>query len=211
MVLVLSGSAPDALLVAFWAQTAPRTRAHAISFLGRELALPPDKLPAEARARGLAYWDKRLAAGLASEAQDAFQEELSSIGQWCGQENIDAAWLLDQLMQMLSGGFSPKTGYQVTDWLGKIAEAHPDKSVDVLHALLSSPRLDRWTYINSSGIYRTGASRWPCQHHSFDCATGEGSHQLTVGSWRVQLSASDTQFQVTPKAPTGGKLARKYA
>jgi hypothetical protein len=104
-------------------------------------------LTIEIRQRGVAYWESRLAAALAAYDPEAFQEELGGIGQWCGKENIDPAWLLDQLLLMIHGGLVPKTGYMVTEWLGKIAETHPEKSVAVLHALLNTPKLDRWTYM----------------------------------------------------------------
>jgi hypothetical protein len=104
-------------------------------------------LPIEIRQRGTSYWESRLSAALAADDREAFQEELGGIGQWCGKENIDPAWLLDQLLLMLHGGLVPKTGYMVTEWLGKAAETLPEKSVAVLHALLNSPKLDRWTYM----------------------------------------------------------------
>lgn len=62
MILVLWGAAPDALMRAFWEKGPRRARAHAIAFLGRELALPHDDLPIEMRQRGIAYWESRLTA-----------------------------------------------------------------------------------------------------------------------------------------------------
>lgn len=147
MILVLWGAAPDVLMTAFWEKAPPRARAHAIAFLGRELALPAADLPIDIRQRGIAYWEGRLTAALAAEDKEAFQEELGGIGQWCGKNNIDTAWLLDQLLRMLRGGLVPKVGYMVTEWLGTAAETYPDRSVAVLHALLNSPKLDRWTYM----------------------------------------------------------------
>ena len=64
-----------------------------------------------------------------------------------GKGNIDPTWLSDQLLRMVNGGFAPKSGYTITGWLGKIATAHPDRCVEVLNALLTSPKLDRWTYV----------------------------------------------------------------
>jgi hypothetical protein len=160
MILVLWGAAPDALTKAFWEKGPQRARGHAVAFLGRELALPQDDLPLEIRQRGIAYWESRLAAALAANDPETFQEELGGIGQWCGKENIDPAWLMDQLLLMLHGGLVPKTGYMVTEWLGKAAETHPEKAVAVLHALLNSPKLDRWTYMTRKDaieqILRTG-------------------------------------------------------
>lgn len=162
MILVLSGVAPKPLMDAFFEKAPSQARAHAISFLGRELALPPDKLPAEVRARGIAYWEERLAAALKSGQSADFQQELGVISQWCAKDHIEPEWLMDQLLRMMSGGVSPKAAFTVIDWLGKNTAAHPDKCVDVLHALLNSPKLDRWTYLTHSDsikvVLQTGLS-----------------------------------------------------
>jgi hypothetical protein len=162
MILVLSGVAPKPLMDAFFGKASPQVRAHSLSFLGREFALPPEKLPADVRARGVAYWEERLAAALQSGQSAAFQQELGVISQWCAKENIEPGWLLDQLLRMMDGGFSPKAGFTVIDWLGKNAAAHPDKCVAVLLALLNSPKLDRWTYMAHSEaiklVLQTGLS-----------------------------------------------------
>lgn len=147
MILVLWGAAPDALMLAFLEQAPPRARAHAIAFLGRELARPAADSPVDMRQRGIAYWEGRLTEALAADDKAAYQEELGGIGQWCGRNNIDTAWLLDQLLRMLNGGLVPKPGYMMTEWLGTAAEKHLDQSVAVLLALLNSPKLDRWTYM----------------------------------------------------------------
>jgi hypothetical protein len=146
LILFLVDAAPDELMRVFWEEAPPKARAHAMSFLGRELALPPDHLAGDIRKRGLGYWEARLAAALSAGDRDAFRSELGVIGQWCGKDNIDPTWLLDQLLRLLDAGLVPNSGYAVVDWLGKIAVGHPDKSVEVLNALLKNPRTDHWTY-----------------------------------------------------------------
>jgi hypothetical protein len=155
IILFLVDKASDELMQAFWQRAPERARLHAMSFLGRELSLPPDKLEARFRARGLHYWESRLAAAAVAGNPDWYRAELGAISQWCGRDNIDVAWLLEQLLQMLGSGFAPGSGYTVVEWLGKLAPSYPDKTVAVLSALLSSPRIDHWTYTTRRDSIRT--------------------------------------------------------
>jgi hypothetical protein len=146
LILYLSGSAPDSLMRAFWERAPSRAREHAMAFLGRELSLPPDRISDDVRARGFDYWATRVAAALSTSDRNSYQAELGVMGKWCGNGNIDPAWLQDQLLLLLTAGLAPSSGYAVVDWLGKITAGYPDKSVEVLGALLTSPRVDHWTY-----------------------------------------------------------------
>ena len=84
-----------------------------------------------------------------------FRAELGVISQWCGKENIDPAWLLDQLLQMLNADYAPRGGYTIPEWLAKLAPAYPDKTVAVLSALLTSPHIEHWTYTMHRDSIRT--------------------------------------------------------
>jgi hypothetical protein len=139
-------AAPTLMMEAFWRKAPPATRQHVMGTLGRELQLPPEKMPDERRARGVAYWEARLAAAIAAPDPDSYRVELGAIGQWCIHPGIDPSWLLDQLARLVDAGFEPNMGYSVVDWLGKIAPSLPDKAVHVLSGLLNSPRANRWTY-----------------------------------------------------------------
>jgi hypothetical protein len=48
---------------------------------------------------------------------------------------------------MLAAGFVPTDAYSVVEWLEKIAPRHIDRAVEVMQALLRSPRIDRWAYM----------------------------------------------------------------
>ncbi len=146
IILHLAGAAPDELMRAFFQKASAKARAHAMSFLGRELALPPEKIEEKFRTRGMKYWEDRLASAIEANNRDAYETELGVIGQWCGKDHINTPWLLDQLSRMLSAGFTLRTGYTVVDWLGNIAPDHPDKAVEVLNALVTNPKVNQWTY-----------------------------------------------------------------
>lgn len=146
MILYIVGGASKEIMTAFWDKAPVRTRQHAMWYLGTQLRLPADKLSDEYRANGTTYWNSRLAAGVASANKDWFRKELGAIGQWCGLDGIDRNWLMEQLLILLNAGFSPNSGYSVVDWLAKTVAVQPDKSVEILLALLKSPQLEHSTY-----------------------------------------------------------------
>lgn len=146
IILYLMNAAPDELMRAFFQKAPAKVRAHAISFLGRELALPPEKIDEKLRLRGIKYWEDRLATAIASNDHDDFRTELGVVSQWCGKDHISTTWLLDQVLRVLSAGILLREDYAVVDWLGKIAPEHPDKAVEVLSALVTNPSINQRSY-----------------------------------------------------------------
>lgn len=156
LITYLFGDAPlDTLMKPFWNKAPSAVRKHAIWFLGTQLQFPPDRLPEKVRLRGLAYWDARLAAGIAANDKEPFREELGGIASWCRHPNIDAKWLLDQMKRMLSAGFAPSAGYTVVEWLAKLVFEDVEGPLEVLQALLKNPHLDHWTYATHKDSIRT--------------------------------------------------------
>lgn len=127
------------LLDLFIRKASPRLRQHVMWWLGMQLKFPPDQFPDAMRAKALAYWNNRLAAGEESQDRDGFKGELGSIGQWCDDHHFEAPWLFDQMLRLLRLGFEPSLAYSVVEWLAKISAAHPDRAVEVLEALVTKP------------------------------------------------------------------------
>lgn len=146
LIAYLGGDAPDELMQAFWRSAPERARQHVMWFLGTHLQLPPDKLPDDIRARGYAYWNARLSAGVAATDKEPFRKELGAIASWCRHDSIPADWLLEQMLKMLAAGFAPSSGYTVVEWLAKVAVDDPDRSIDALELLLRNPHTEHWTY-----------------------------------------------------------------
>ena len=96
------------------------------------------------RARALAYWSNRLAAGEEAPDRSGFKGELGSIGQWCDHHHLEPEWLFDQMLRLLRLGFEPSLAYSVVEWLAKIGAAHPDRAVEVLEGRVTNPNADRY-------------------------------------------------------------------
>ena len=148
MVLNLWGGLPDDLLEQFWRDAPEGVRQHAMWFVGIQVSKPSSEVPDEIKARGRAYWERRLAAAVQSNEPDKYRQELGVIGQWCfNGQSVDEAWLGEQLLGMLRNGFAPTDAFSVVDWLGKISPRHVDRAVEVIAVLLRHPRVDQWAYM----------------------------------------------------------------
>jgi hypothetical protein len=112
-------------------------------------------MPDVMRARGFAYWERRLDAARRSDNPDAFRAELGAIGQWTLRDPIDDQWLADQLFNMLLADFVPTDAFSTVDWLVKVAPRNVDLAVEVLSALLRNPRVDQWAYMTQRDAIRT--------------------------------------------------------
>jgi hypothetical protein len=135
---------PGGLLDRFLLKASPRLRQHVMWSVGVQLQHPLDRFPETLRARALAYWDSRLAAGEAARDRAGFQGELGSIGQWCEHHQLDPDWLFDQMLRLLRSGIAPSNAYNVVEWLAKISAAHADRAVEVLEALVTNPATDHY-------------------------------------------------------------------
>lgn len=153
IVLYLWGGLPDDLLESFWEHASSGVRQHCMWYLGTQLDAP--SMPDAMRARGFAYWERRLDAARRSDNPDPFRAELGAIGQWTLRDRIDDHWLADQLFEMLHAGFVPTDAFSVVDWLAKIVPRDVDRAVEILSALLRNPRIDQWAYMTQQVPIRT--------------------------------------------------------
>ena len=148
MVLNLWGGLPDDLLEQFWRDAPEGVRQHAMWFVGIQVSKPSSEVPDEIKARGRAYFERRLAAAVASTEPDKYRKELGVIGQWCFHDLlVDEAWLGAQLLTMLRNGFAPTDAFSVVEWLRKLSPSQVDRAVEVMEALLRHPRVDQWAYM----------------------------------------------------------------
>lgn len=155
--LHLGGFLSADILDTFWKIAPERLLQHCMWALGRYLKEPPDQMP-DVRERGRAYWSSRLSAAKAMPDPNKFRSEVGAFGQWC-QGTFDAAWLVEQLCEMLAAGFAPNHSFGVVEWLAEISPNFPDKSVEALLALLSIPHTDQWSYLMHEGPIRAILTR----------------------------------------------------
>jgi hypothetical protein len=187
LVLHLWGGLPEDLLEQFWRDAPAGVRQHAMWFVGQQVSRPSSDVPDDVKARGLAYWESRLAEAQHSAEQDLYRAELGAIGQWCFHGQVDEVWLCDQVLRMLKAGFVPTDAFSVVKWLQKIASRHVDRAVEVLAALLRHPRVDQWAYMTqrepiravlNEGLAKGTAKTVACVHEavSFLASIGETSY-----------------------------------
>lgn len=126
----------DVLLQRFLKGASDELRRHLMWAVDQHLRLDTDRFPAPARERAYGYWENRLAIASHSELRDDFESELGVIGLWTGNPSLDAAWLLDQISQMLDAGFGPSMAFNVVNWLAKNCKQDIEKSARILEQLI---------------------------------------------------------------------------
>jgi hypothetical protein len=147
ILLHLWDALPDDLLNDFCRAAPDAVRRHAMWFVGDLVSGPATEDRAKMTARGLKYWECRLAAAIQSDRPDDYRGEIGSISHWCFHGTVDEVWLGEQLVKMLTAGFVPNDAYDVIEWLQTIAPSHIDRAVKVMQLLLRNPRIDRWAYM----------------------------------------------------------------
>ena len=175
MVLVIRGIIPESLLAQFERQAPASIRHRAMWFLGNQVSLPLSEVPEDARARGLAYWERRLTAAKAASQPNEYREELRAISYWCFLGVVDEWWLSDQLLALFKMGLAPHDGHGIVEWLEKLAVHYTDRAVESLLGLLRCPGVERWTYMT--------------QHKSIRSVLSEG---LARGTPKTHAHVRDT-------------------
>ena len=154
MGLMLRGIVPEPLLQQFESHASADLRRHAMWFVGNEVSRPPSDIPEAARARGLAYWERRLAAATLSTQRSDYREELGMISHWCFHGVVDELWLSDQLLAMFQIGLAPRNGHSTVEWLRNLAMRHVDRAVEVLWGLIRCSSVEPWAYISNEAPIR---------------------------------------------------------
>ena len=154
MVLVLHGAIPEPLLEQFELHASASLRRHAMWFLGNEVSKPPTMMPDDVRARGLAYWERRMTAAKAATNRSDYVEELGTISHWCFHDAVDELWLSDQLLAMLEIRLLPGYVYGTVEWLEKLATRQVDRAVEVLWSLIRCEDVEHWNYMTDQAHIR---------------------------------------------------------
>jgi hypothetical protein len=95
--------------------------------------------------RAKTYWDRRLELAKTARNKEPFKKELGVIGVWF-LWNVDADWLLAQLMLMLNAGFAPNDGIGVVDKLAESVPSKTDEVVEIVRALVRHPEVQPWIF-----------------------------------------------------------------
>jgi hypothetical protein len=154
MVLVLHGVIPASLLEQFELHASGSLRRHAMWYLGNEVSKPPNVMPDDVRARGIAYWERRMAAAKAATNRSDYSEELGTISHWCFHDAVDELWLSDQLLDLLEIGLLPGYVYGTIEWLEKLAKRRVDRAVEVLWRLIRCEEVEHWNYMTDQAHIR---------------------------------------------------------
>ncbi|MGH7605488.1 MAG: hypothetical protein ACRENK_16025 [Gemmatimonadaceae bacterium] len=124
----------DALLENFFANAAPKLKAHAIDFIGRSLKNSED-VPKEPIVRLVQLFEWRLSEAERSEVRE--REELVPFGWWVAAGTLDPKWSLDRLLDVLRISGYCEPDHLVVEQLINWVEAFPGETAQALLLMVS--------------------------------------------------------------------------
>jgi hypothetical protein len=118
------------LVVAFFTAAAPELRGHALEWTGRILSNLEEPLSSEIKERLTALWEWRR-----NQAPRA-TAELREFGWWFASGQMDQAWSLRMLAELLAASVLPEPDHMVVERLAAIAAIHPVEAVQGLDRMI---------------------------------------------------------------------------
>jgi len=119
-------------------------RAHALSFVGRELLNEKGQIPITTVQRLRLLWESRNHAVQSSPSSNV--AELSAFGWWFASAKFEDAWALAQLSTILSIAKSIEAEHQVLKRLSILASEFPEQAIDCLSLMATYERAP-WTFV----------------------------------------------------------------
>jgi hypothetical protein len=135
---VLNLSDPGGLLQRFYNCASDTLRAHALSFLGRNLHQISGDIPPENLERLQLLWDSRLRA--AQELPSSHMEEVAEFGWWFASAKFDAFWAVAQLKEVLKLTAEVEPYDSVVDHLAALTPTMPLDAIECLKLILEGDK-----------------------------------------------------------------------
>ncbi|MEX0991887.1 MAG: hypothetical protein WD004_06410 [Actinomycetota bacterium] len=126
----------------YFERAAGGDRANALTFIGRNLKLAEP----EVVQRVIELWEwRRSAIAFDTAAPDGYRQELAAFGWWAKAPNLDAGWVVDQLLFVTSLGVSPDLEHLVTQRLVEAVHDFPLSVAQVTEHIIINDR-DAWLF-----------------------------------------------------------------
>jgi hypothetical protein len=135
------GTLPEELLTLFLESAPMSERQEAMRLIGQTIGSSAG--PGLFRERAQRYWLRRVSAAKESADRSHYAHEIGSIGLWF-LWNVDADWLIEQLIDVSRGGYAPNDLYIIFRDLSKLGEAKIDKVIEVLEGITTNPSVSRY-------------------------------------------------------------------
>ncbi len=146
--LVFDGA--DELLERFYEKASDELRAHAASFVGRQMWIREAPLPEEQRLRLENLWNWRLVRA-AEDAGRSHSRELGAFGWWFISGKLDDRHALERLNRGVSLGADVGRAHAIVERLAEVGPVHPAPAVELLQkivrGLLSGGSQGHWAIL----------------------------------------------------------------
>ena len=135
---IIELGSPDGLLKWFFETADDKTRAYAVTAIGRGLHRDDTTLDDDSEPRLRALWEARLDA--ARERAEDKLAELASFGWWFSSGKLDADWALDQLIAAMSLHPRSEPEHAVLDQIDAVFDGREGRAIEALSLLLQPGR-----------------------------------------------------------------------
>jgi hypothetical protein len=136
-------SLDDPSFSTFWQKASSNTRGTALSTIGRWLSSPDGNVETSIIGRLVSLWEWRLEQAKASGQPNLYSDELASFGWWLAFRKFDAAWVLEQVQEVLALPGKIYLNQYGMERLAAIASERPTDAVKTLARLANSSQ-DCW-------------------------------------------------------------------
>lgn len=144
----LSLNEPGELLDAFYAKAPAKLRAHAIEFVGRSLYNTKDEVDQDIGDRMRKLWEHRLSVVRDGSQTPKALSELLGFGWWFVAGQLDPAWEIQQLLEVLKLAKDVDPDSLVVKALGERCDSMPAPCVKCLSAWARAPRRPVWFHLD---------------------------------------------------------------
>jgi hypothetical protein len=140
---ILTFQNADSILNKFYAVARDDLRAHAMDFIGKILDDDKSTLPEDAKARLMAFWERRIEDARAQYATKEYDKELLGFAWWLHSEKFDPIWMLEQTENVLRLCRYVEHEFLFTEPLASLSSRFPEKTVACLFLLVQKLKTDQ--------------------------------------------------------------------
>ena len=131
----------DELLTLFFQKASPALKSQTIGDIGWQLGQDAENLDPKIQRRLMAFWEHRLAEGMARVNES--RKELEGFGWWFACKKFPEDWSIKQLVMVLDTFRAIYPDFAVVERLGELASTHPFEAAHCLGIIFEEDR-DGW-------------------------------------------------------------------
>ncbi len=149
---ILTFEESNSILDRFYTSASSDLCGHAMDFIGRILDDDKAVLPDDAKARLMAFWQRRIGEAKIHIANKNFDKELLGFAWWLHSKKFDPDWLLEQTEDVLKLCKHVEHNFLFTEPLANLSDRFPTKVITCLNLLVQKLKPDQSFMLNRENV-----------------------------------------------------------